>query len=237
MDLVDARGAIATETDVARRAPGRGPRPGQIRGVDASSRAPWRALKEQGFAFAFAQTGFGMTPNPAFADNWAAMKRCGFPRGAYHFVNADRSGTAQAEVFLRTLGEDGGELPPSIDLEKPPHCKDDCCGKSCAEWRQVVQEWTTAVARVDRRQPMIYAVEPFWNQCLCGTRAHAGHPLWMPAWPRFDFPDPVRYGGWSRWDFYQYDGNVKVGDGVIDINLFRGSREELDAFIASTARR
>jgi lysozyme len=230
-DLVDARGATVTETDVAKRAPGRGPLPGQIRGVDASSRAPWKTLRDQGFAFGFAQAGFGMTANPSFADNWAAMKRCGLPRGAYHFVNADRSGREQAELFLATRGADRGEIPSAVDLEKPPRCQDDCCGKTCGAWQAVVREWVEVVTAADRRRPMIYAVEPFWNQCLCGTRAFADHPLWHPAWPRFDFPDPVRFGGFRRWDFYQYDGNVKVGDGVVDLNLFRGTRADLDAFL------
>lgn len=222
---------LARETDVAKRAPGRGPLPGQIRGVDASTRAPWKALRDQNFAFAFVQAALGNKGNVAFRENWSAAKRCGLPRGAYHFVTALTDGVTQARTFLATRGSDRGELPSTIDLEKPPSCKDDCCDKSCKDWETIIHGWVDTVKAADGRDPMIYAVEPFWNQCVCGSQAWKAHPVWMPAWPKFDFPDPMTYGGWKRWDFYQYDGNVRVGDGVIDINLFRGSKEELDDFI------
>ncbi len=230
-DLVPARGMLARETDVAKRAPGRGPLPGQVRGVDASTRAPWKALRDQDFAFAFVQAALGNKGNVAFRDNWEAAKRCGFPRGAYHFVTAQTDGVTQARTFLAARGPDAGEIPSTIDLEKPPRCTDTCCNRTCKDWESTIRGWVDTVKAADGRDPMIYAVEPFWNQCVCASQAFKAHPLWMPAWPKFDFPDPVKYGGWKRWDFYQYDGNVRVGDGVIDINLFRGSKAELVSFL------
>lgn len=202
----------------------------RLRGADASSPAPWRTLRRAGVSFGFAAATHGSAKNPSFTANFAMMKRCGLPRGAYHFLTHKSEGGVQARAFLEQLGDDRGELPPALDVEKPEDCPGDCCDLSCSEWSVITRAW---IRHVEARgvRPMIYTVEPFWNQCLCGTKKEGARPLWLAGWPRFDFPEAVRFGGFSRWTFYQYAGNVRVGGGVVDLNLFRGGPAELDAFI------
>jgi lysozyme len=189
--------------------------------IHVSTRAPWRSLRDHGFAAAYAAAAYGGEANEAFAANWRAMAECRIPRGAYHFVTPDKDGAGQARVFLAQLGADRGELPPVIDLEKPVACQSTCCDRPCAQWIAVTRTWIETVQKALQRKPMVYTLEPFFNECLCGSTAFADHPLWLGAWPKFDFPDPVRFGGWRRWTMYHYLGNQRLAGGVIDIDLVR----------------
>jgi lysozyme len=181
--------------------------------------------------FAFAGATHGLTKNPSFAENWAMMKRCGLPRAAYHFLTDKSEGALQARAFAEQIEKDPGELPPALDVEKPSDCRGDCCQLSCTQWNVITRAFVDELKRRTSREPMIYTVEPFWNQCLCGTTNYKNRPLWLAGWPRFDFPERLRFGGWTAWTFYQYAGNVRVAGGVIDLNLFRGTAEDLDRWI------
>jgi len=103
-----------------------------VRGVDVSSLAPWKAIRDAGFTFAFAAATYGLTKNTAFPANWRMMKRCRLPRGAYHRLTDKGDGAAQARAFLEQLEGDPGELPPVVDVEKPD-CAGDCCALSCTD--------------------------------------------------------------------------------------------------------
>jgi GH25 family lysozyme M1 (1,4-beta-N-acetylmuramidase) len=215
-------------------APGKAPAPPlgdprYLHGVDASTPAAWKTIKEGGYVFAFAQAALGGRKNAHFDANWRAMKACGFVRGAYHFLTPREDGAALARVLIEALGDDRGELPPTIDLEKPPSCEDECCDKPCSHWQGLVRSYLAELKKAGIEDVLVYLVEPFFNQCLCGTRELAGRPLFLAAWPKFDWPERVATGGFGRWTFYQHKGNVLVGGGVIDLNAFRGSEADLAA--------
>jgi lysozyme len=208
----------------------------RVRGVDASTPAPWKTLRNAGFAFAFAQAAYGIGASPSFAANWAMMRRCGLHRGAYHFITPKQDGMAQARIFWNQISADPGELPPIVDVEKPVECSDECCELKCEPWIVTLRAWLAEITQAGGRQPMIYTVESFWNQCLCGTTRFGTHPLWLAGYPKFDFPEKLRFGGWTEWRFYQHAGNVRVAGGVVDLNLFHGSAREIGEWVKTTAR-
>ncbi len=215
-----------------------GLRPGNhAHGVHVSTLAPWKTIRARGFVYAFAAAAYGATANRDFLANWQMMKRCGLPRGAYHFVVPGKDGGYQASVFLKALGSDVGELPPIIDLERPVECKSSCCDVSCAQWIAVTESWIRTVEQATGRVPLIYTVEPFWNECMCGTRRFAKHALWLGAWPKFDFPKRLAFGGWPQWAFYHYLGNRRFAGGVIDIDMFAGDEAAFRRFVESSAKR
>ena len=63
------------------------------------------------------------------------------------------------------------------------------------------------------------------------TRHGGGHPLWLAGWPKFNFPEKVAFGGWKLWTFYQHAGNVRLGGGAVDLDLFQGTAADLARFI------
>lgn len=230
-----APGKIASSEDVSGKPKSRPPSrlTGHARGFDTSTAAPWRTLRDAGYAYAFVQAAIGTSKNKDFAVGWDMAKRCGFPRGAYQFVSSGGDGAAQAAVMLDALQDDFGELPPTLDLEQPPGCKDACCETSCSIWTSRVDAWLAAVEGRTKKKAMLYMVEPFYAECLCGTTKWSDRALWLAAWPRFDFPERARLGGFGTWTFYQYEGNVLRHGGVIDLNLFMGDRAAFDAWLAA----
>jgi lysozyme len=203
----------------------------RARGVDASTPAPWKTIRNAGFRFAFAQAAYGIGASASFSANWAMMRRCGLHRGAYHFITPKQDGLAQARIFWSQISADPGELPPIVDVEKPVECSDECCALRCEPWIVTLRAWVQEITRAGGRQPIIYTVESFWNQCLCGTTRFETHPLWLAGYPKFDFPEKLHVGGWTQWTFYQHAGNVRVAGGVVDLNLFHGTVRELEESI------
>lgn len=198
-----------------------------VRGVDTSTLAPWSTFKAQGVAFSLHQVMLGGSINKDFQANWRTARACGLPRGAYHFLTPRLDGAEQARTFLRQLGDDRGELLPIVDVELPPGCKGPCCAVSCEGWSTATKRWLAEVEKALGRKVWVYTVADFWKECLCNTSSFAERPLWLAGYPGFDLGLRPGFGGWQRWVFYQYKGNLRLGQGVLDLNVFRGDQAAL----------
>lgn len=207
-----------------------------LHGVDASTRVPWLDISQSSFRFAYVQAKLGQQRNAVFADNWAMAKRCQLLRGAYDFITPKLSGAEQAKTFLETVGPDRGELPLSIDVELPPGCKGPCCAVSCDGWATVISDWLKTVRAATNAEPMLYTVEPFWKECLCNSSRFAESRLWLAGYPRFDLAPRPGFGGWQRWLFYQHKGNARIGEGVVDLDVFAGDASALRDLIIAARR-
>lgn len=99
-----------------------------IHGLDVShhqGNIDWADVKamrvervQMGFAFIKATEGLN-DMDEAFRRNWFNARQAGFPRGAYHFFNASKSGKAQAENFIEAVTLVKGDLPRCWILNKP----------------------------------------------------------------------------------------------------------------------
>ena len=188
-------------------------------GFDTSTPAPMKTLKEAGLRFAYVQAAIGLKKNRDFRANFDMAKRCGVPRGAYQFISQGTDGRALAKTFLDVVGDDAGDLAPTLDLEKPPSCKDDCCDEPCNAWTARVDAWLDEVETQTKKPAMVYLVEPFFTKCVCANPKWKTRPLWLAAWPLFDFPKKPRVGGFDHWAIYQFEGNVLRFGGVIDLDV------------------
>ncbi len=193
---------------------------GRSLGFDTSTPAPMRTLRDAGFEFTYVQAAIGQKKNADFRASFELAKRCGLPRGAYQFISGGTDGAVLARTFLEVVGDDPGELAPALDLERPPSCKDDeCCNEPCSAWTGRVGAWLAEVEGKTGRKAMLYTVEPFFTKCLCASPKWKDRPLWLAAWPLFDFPKKPRVGGFRDWSIYQFEGNVIRFGGVIDLNV------------------
>ena len=219
-----------------------------VHGVDVSywePRVDWRALRAQGFRFAFvrATSGVGYV-DPLFASHWEGARSEGILRGAYHYLIATQDPKQQADLFISTIKTDRGELPPIIDLED----KDN----ENASNTRIIDTCKAILDRVEKAfgvTPMIYSRTQYLNVHVSRNGKAPSwakdYPLWPAHYPYvFDantMPNknmPTQAVGWQDWKFWQYSETTLV-EGVTndngqptecDLNWFRGTEAELYAF-------
>ena len=196
----------------------------EIFGVDVSSyqgEVDWSALAEQGVDFAFVKATEGsMLQDRQFADNWAGARAVGVTVGAYHFLSYDSPGQTQADNFISAVPVSEGALPPVIDiefygeyLEHPP------------EKEQVRAILDPLLERLEQHygvKPILYVTYRSYYRYLAG--GYGDYPIWCSSPAIFPLVP-----GWQFWQ-YSHTGELEgyFGDQEhIDLNIFRGSREQL----------
>src|SRR3546814_8637387 len=53
-----------------------------------------------------------------FKRNWRESREHGILRGAYHYFKPHINGKVQARLFLQTVNQEEGDLPPVLDVEE-----------------------------------------------------------------------------------------------------------------------
>jgi lysozyme len=196
-------------------------------GVDVSNHQgdiDWSALAGSNVAFVYIKaTEGGDFRDKRFQLNWEGAKRAGLARGAYHFFTQCRSGAEQAKSFIATVPREHGALPPVIDAEHMGPCR---TGQQVSN---VIREITTFLDTLEAhygRRPVIYTSSEFDASYLQGQLP--GERFWLRS---LFWPPSFRMGQWVIWQFH--DAGTLVGiNGPVDLNVFRGSRRQFEAFVA-----
>ena len=195
-----------------------------VRGIDVSAHQgviDWDRLKAAGVDFAYIKASEGETFNdPRFSRNWYSARQAGILRGAYHFFTQCRSGKAQAENFIRVVPVDPDALPPVIDAERMGPCADKPAVKDVAAEIEILLGALEAHYKV---RPIIYTTSEFNDAHLIGKFPKAR--FWLR---RLFFAPQFRE---SQWVFWQYhDRGRRPGiSGPVDLDVFKGTRAELEA--------
>ena len=200
----------------------------EVFGVDVSSyqgEVDWSVLAEQGVEFAFIKATEGSTlQDRQFRSNWEGAQAAGVRPGAYHFLSYDSPGETQAENFIDQVPVTQGALPPVVDiefygsyLENPP------------DKEHVHSILNPLLERLEEHygvKPILYVTYRSYYRYLAGE-GYGDYPIWCSSLTVF----PLL----PRWDFWQYSHTARL-DGYtgsqqhIDLNIFRGSREQFDRF-------
>lgn len=200
----------------------------EVFGVDVSAyqgEVDWPVLAEQGVEFAFIKATEGSTlQDRQFRSNWEGAQAAGIRTGAYHFLSYDSPGETQAENFIEQVPVTQGALPPVVDiefygsyLEDPP------------EKEHVHSILDPLLERLEEHygvKPILYVTYRSYYRYLAGE-GYGDYPIWCSSLTVF----PLL----PRWDFWQYSHTARL-DGYtgsqqhIDLNIFRGSREQFDRF-------
>jgi GH25 family lysozyme M1 (1,4-beta-N-acetylmuramidase)/LysM repeat protein len=173
-----------------------------------------------------------------FAPNWLNTKRVGIVRGAYHYLRGEVDGAQQADLYLKTVQFESGDLPPVLDLE---NIGNENISNSVMVAR--AEAWLNRVVQVTNKTPMIYSGPFFLRDRI--TRPVLGPPLWAKKYSLWlanyllnlhAGSLPIQPSGWQEWKIWQYTDKGKVPgiDGLVDLNWFRGTMEELYAFVGGT---
>jgi len=211
--------------------PGRRPDTYAVHGIDISrwnTGIDWAVAQAAGVSFAFLKaTEGGDHSDPEFRSHWAAARRAGVPRGAYHFWYHCRTGAEQADWFIRTVPREAGALPPVLDLEWPR-------SRNCRhrpDGAHVRREAAVFLNRLEAhygQRPIIYTTPDFYRDTDLGRlRAE----FWLRAVA--DHPSNVYPG--QDWAFWQYTGTGSIPGipGKVDINAFRGSPADWARWLAA----
>lgn len=197
-----------------------------IHGIDVSvhqGNINWKKVKDVNSGeikidFAFIKASEGRTKvDRYFKNNWRETKKHQIIRGAYHFFLPNKSGKDQAELFLKTVSFEDGDLRPVLDIE--------ITGGADAETMYYnLKEWLNTVEKAVGKKPIIYSSLRFYEQYLHDEFSH--YPLWIA---HYHVPSLNMNAG-NRWNFWQHTDKAKIAGTPkkIDLNVFNGSFDDLD---------
>lgn len=196
----------------------------EVHGIDVShyqKEIDWPLVAAQDVAFAFVKASEGETyKDRYFCENWDAMKDAGIKRGAYHFFRPTLSAEMQAKNFIEQASLEDGDFAPVLDIEVLDNVSPEQLRAGVNTWIQIVEDHFKV-------KPIIYTYQKFYNKYLSGY--YEEHPLWI-----------ARYSSWRKprlksnqsWQFWQYGskGQLDGVDGPVDLNVFKGSVDDLSDF-------
>lgn len=198
----------------------------------------WSQVKAAGHVFAFCKCTDSTSYRYVyyFKQQAPQIRAAGLVLGAYHWLSAHTDPRAQAEYFVRTLRETLGNLDNvlcALDVERGA----DGSIPTAAQARAFASQF----AILTHGHPLIvYTGRWFWVGILGNPHGASIGPLWHSEYELTeaevaDGPELDAYGGWSRATFWQYtsSGRCPGVSGSVDLNLFFGSRSDLEALAES----
>lgn len=194
-----------------------------ITGIDVSRyqrEIDWKKVKEMNsegykvnFVFAKAGEGFNLK-DPQFENNRKGCKKEGIPFGAYHYFHPDKDPVRQADFFVSLFTPQKGDLPPVCDIEETKFMKPEAIRASLKQFLKRVEALTGM-------KPVLYSYHSFYQKNLKGH--FDDYPLWIAHYGSLK----PGTGGWAFWQFTER-ANISGIYGKVDLNVFSGSREDLN---------
>jgi lysozyme len=196
----------------------------EVIGVDVSNHQgviDWPALAASGVGFAYIKaTEGGDFRDKSFARNWAEAARAGIPRGAYHFASLC-SAADEARNFIETVPKDPEALPPVVDVEQIGKCT---ATLEPADNIAMLRQFLDTLEKHYGRRPLIYTTPEFDSSMLAGLLA--GERFWVRS---LVLPPRFRRDQWIIWQYHNRGRRPGV-KGDLDLNAFRGTRRDFEAF-------
>ena len=213
-----------------------------VQGVDVSTfdgKIDWSAVRKAGVEFtyikateALQQDAHRAARTTYFRSNWRKTQKEGLLRGAYHFFRDNLDSELQAETFVQAIESVGGlndnDLPPVLDVET----------SDGADRPTRILRVHRCLAKIKDKlgvRPLIYTYRSFWDDNM--DDSFGEYPLWLadygndkPVVPSVPLrPAPAVPKGFLDFVIWQYAefGSVAGMNSGVDLNLFRGSRDEL----------
>ena len=208
------------------------PRGFKIHGIDISKyqgTIDWREVKRGGVSFAYIKaTEGGDHHDETFLINWLAARDAGIARGAYHFYYWCRPASEQVAWFKKHVPVDPDALPPVLDVEWTPFSK--TCPKR-PPTKEVLREMRIFLDGIERhygKKPIIYTSVDLHRDVLIGK--FSDYPMWVRSVAGYP---STKYTS-RRWTFWQFTGTGRIRGvkGKVDRNVFAGSRDDFDRWVA-----
>lgn len=192
-----------------------------VRGIDISAHngeIDFPIVRDGGYEFVLIKATEGATfKDRRFIENLRRAREAGMKVGAYHFFRFDTPGYMQGLNFLNSVKSRQLDLPLVIDVE---------------EWTNPNSQATTLV--LERLGEMIDHLESHGYRVMLYTNKNGfarfirdrleGYPLWLCS-----LAIEPEHERWVMWQA-THNGRIDGLNGPVDINAFRGTRQEWEIF-------
>ena len=150
-----------------------------------------------------------------FNDNWLGARKIKMIRGAYHYYRPNENSLEQAQLFIKTVQLQKGDLPPVLDIEKLPQ------GQSLDSLRVGLKRWLKAVEAHYKVKPIIYTNEKYYDDFL--KEEFSNYLFWVA---NYNFYREKIDQDWLFWQFTE-KASVSGIKGNVDVNIYNGDLEQL----------
>jgi lysozyme len=190
-------------------------RAGEVYGIDVSEHQQlldWSRVAADNIAFVYVKATEGSSSqDKQFAHHWSGARQAGLRTGAYHYFSLCSPGTTQADNFLKTVEEDADMLPPVLDLEFSPFCRNQ---PTRQEVLRHVDTFMQKVSAATNKDVILYVGIDF--DATYGIRRQYGEAsYWKLRYLRR--PEDSRDRMWQVGNFFRVQGT----HGKVDLNVAR----------------
>lgn len=150
-----------------------------------------------------------------FKRNWNGAKENKIIRGAYHYYRPNENSIEQANLFIKTVKLQKGDLPPVLDIEKLPK------NQSLDSLKKGLKRWLIKVEKHYQVRPIIYSGERYYSDFL---KEEFGEYLFWIA--NYNFYREKIEDDWLFWQFTEKASLPGIKHRV-DVNIYNGDLEQL----------
>lgn len=150
-----------------------------------------------------------------FKRNWEGVKENKIMRGAYHYYRPNENSIEQANLFIKTVKLQKGDLPPVLDIEKLPK------NQPLDSLKKGLKRWLTKVEKHYQVRPIIYSGERYYSDFL---KEEFGEYLFWIA--NYNFYREKIEDDWLFWQFTEKASLPGIKHRV-DVNIYNGDIEQL----------
>jgi lysozyme len=150
-----------------------------------------------------------------FERNWLGAKENKMIRGAYHYYRPNENSLEQAELFIKTVTLEKGDLPPVLDIEKLPK------NQSVANLKLGLKRWLKAIESHYGVKPIIYTGERYYDDFL--KEEFSDYLFWIA---NYNFYREEIGEDWLFWQFTE-KAAVPGIKGKVDVNIYNGDLQQL----------
>jgi lysozyme len=150
-----------------------------------------------------------------FKKNWEGAKENKIMRGAYHYYRPNENSIEQANLFIKTVKLQKGDLPPVLDIERLPK------NQSLDSLKKGLKRWLTKVEKHYQVRPIIYTGERYYSDFL--KEEFSEYLFWIA---NYNFYREKIEDDWLFWQFTEKASLPGIKHRV-DVNIYNGDLEQL----------
>jgi lysozyme len=150
-----------------------------------------------------------------FKKNWDGAKENKIMRGAYHYYRPNENSIEQANLFIKTVKLQKGDLPPVLDIERLPK------NQPLDSLKKGLKRWLTKVEAHYQVRPIIYTGERYYSDFL--KDEFSEYLFWIA---NYNFYREKIEDDWLFWQFTEKASLPGIKHRV-DVNIYNGDLEQL----------